>query len=184
MAGTLSPTAHRIIRVVLVLTIAGGAGLATHRLRRSPEQVELAKYVERDLPSLLDDQHAIADSLDALMQARSLQPPLARKRLVDEITPRLVKLRRRAEALAPATVTVRQLAAQHLVVIDAWTEAARSALRAIDDPGISTEAGVATVRERLADAARADRAWRARVVTTCEHHRLAPPSAAPWPVAR
>ena len=87
-----------------------------------------------------------------------------------------MRLRRRAEALAPATVTVRQLGAAYLGVLDAWTEAARAAVRAIDDPQISTEGAIASVRERLADAARADRAWRARLVQTCEHHHLTRPA--------
>ncbi len=127
---------------------------------------------------MLTEQHAIVDDIGALMQDRALAPPVARKRLVDDITPRLVKLRRRAEALSPSTVTVRQLASQHLAVLDAWTEAARTALRAIDDPKITTEAGVATVRERLADAASADAAWRLHIVETCQNNHLVAPGAA------
>ena len=179
MAGLSSPVAHRVFRVLLIFVIASGAGLAFNRLRRTPEQVELAHYIELDLPALMNEQHAITDELDVLMQSTKLPADNARKRLVDQITPRLVKLRRRAEAFAPATVTVRQLAAEHLNVLDAWTEAARVAVRAIEDPTLSTEAGFAAVRERLADAARSDKTWRAHVVQTCEHNRLAPPSRSP-----
>jgi hypothetical protein len=158
--------------------IAAGAGLLNHRLRRSEEQVELTHYVERELPSLLAEEQTIADGLSALLAEKSLPAVDARRRLVDDLVPRLVRLRRRAEALSPSTVTVRQLAAGYLGVLDAWTDGARAAVRAIDDATITTAIAVATVREKLSDAARADREWRARLLDTCRHHHLAgPPSA-------
>jgi hypothetical protein len=171
----LSPTAHRVLRISLLLVMAGGVGLLMHRTRRSEEQVELTRYVERELPPLLDEEQAIAESLSALLAEQKLPAAAARKQLVDEITPRLVKLRRRAEALAPQTVTVRQLAALYLSVLDGWTEAARTAVRAIDDPSLSTEAGLLAVRERLREAASQSRTFGARLVETCTHHHLAPP---------
>lgn len=170
-----SRIAHRLVRFVLLLAIAAGVGLASHRMRRSEEQIELARYVERQLPPLLDEEQAISEELSALLANKTLPAPEARKRLVDDITPRLVRLRRRAEALSPTTVTVRQLAAQYLTGIDAWTEAARTAVRAIDDPKLSTEAGVVAVRERLAEAAREARKFGEQLVQTCEHHHLAAP---------
>jgi hypothetical protein len=171
----LSAGAHRAIRIALGLVIAAGAGLAFHRLRRSEEQTELTRYVDVELPSLLAEEHEITDALDHMLADKQLTAAPARKRLADELQPRLVRLRRRAEALQPKTPTVRELAANYLHVIDAWTEATRTAIRAIDDPTLSTEAGLLTVRERLADAAGAERAWQDSLVRTCEHHRLAPP---------
>jgi hypothetical protein len=147
----LSADAHRAIRIALGLVIAAGAGLAFHRLRRSEEQTELTRYVDVELPSLLAEEHEITDALDHMLADKQLTAAPARKRLADE------------------------LAAGYLHVIDAWTEATRAAIRAIDDPTLSTEAGLVTVRERLADAAGADRAWQDSLVRTCEHHRLAPP---------
>jgi hypothetical protein len=176
MAMTLR--AHRIIRAALLLLVAGGIGLLSHRMRRSDEQLELTRYVERELPPLLEEEQAIADGIDAMLADKALPAAEARRRLVDDLVPRLVRLRRRAEALAPSTVTVRQLGAGYLAVLDAWTEGARAAVRAIDDPQLTTAAAVASVRERLAEAARADREWRARLVQTCEHHRLARPQLA------
>lgn len=172
---------HRAIRVALLVVIAGALGLGAHRIRRSEEQVELTRYVERELPPLVAEEQAVADALSALLADRALPPDAARRRLVDELTPRLVRLRRRAAALSPETATVRQLAAQYLGVVDAWTEAARAAVHAIDDPKTSTEAGVALVRDALADAARASQAFSAHLVETCAHHRLAAPRAGAEP---
>jgi hypothetical protein len=167
--------AHRAIRSALALTFAAGLGLAMHRLHRSDEQAELTRYVEQELPSMLDEERGVTDALASLLDEKKLTPEQARKRLADELQPRLVRLRRRAETLQPKTLTVRQLAAAYLVVLDAWTEAVRAAIRAIDDPKMSTEAGLAIVRERLAEAARTDGDWRERLLRTCEHNRLAPP---------
>ena len=85
----------------MLLVLAGGVGLAIHRLRRSEDQLELTRYVERELPPLLADEGAIADRLSRLMQGKTIPAPDARKQLVDEINPRIVSLRHRAEALQP-----------------------------------------------------------------------------------
>lgn len=169
----MSPTSHRLVRVALLLVVAGGIGLAVHRLRRTEDQLELTRYVERDLPSLVDAEHKIADSLSALMDAKSLPPAAARAQLVDDVNPRIVALRHRAEALQPSTQTVRVLAAEYLRVVDAWADAARAAVRAIDDPKLSQEAGVITVRDRLDQAARASQAFNGHLVSTCRKHHLA-----------
>ncbi len=146
-----------------------------HRLHRSDEQAELTRYVSQELPSLLDEERTITDALAWLLEQKTVTPEQARKRLAEDLQPRLVRLRRRAESLQPKTLAVRQLAAAYLLVLDAWTEAVRAAIRAIDDPKMTTEAGLATVRERLAEAARTDSDWRERLVRTCEHNRLTPP---------
>jgi hypothetical protein len=172
----LSDGTHRAIRVSMVLAVAAGLGLLNHRMRRSPEQVELTRYVEREVPSLIKEEQRIVDELGVLYANKTLTPTLARSRLVDELQPRLTRLRHRAEALSPSTMTVRQLAADYLGVLDAWIETVRTAVRAIDDPKVTTEAAFASVREHMADAAGADQRWRARVVQTCEHHRLAKPA--------
>lgn len=172
----LSITAHRIVRAALLMLIAGGVGLAVHRLRRTEDQVELARYVERELPPLVSEERTASDQLAALLAEKALAAPVARKRIVDEITPRLVRLHRRAEALQPTTLTVRSLAAEYLTVVDAWTEAARTLLHAIDDPQVSGEAGLLAVRERLADAAQRSRHFSEAVVRTCALHRLKAPN--------
>jgi hypothetical protein len=131
--------------------------------------------VERDLPSLVSEEQAAADELAALLAQKSLSAPAARKKLVDEITPRFVRLRRRAETLQPSTLTVRQLASEYLVVLDSWTEVCRTLLYAIDDPKVSGEAGLLAVRERMADAAQRSKHFADEIVRTCQQHRLAPP---------
>jgi hypothetical protein len=174
----LSDGAHRAIRVAMVFIVAAGFGLLNHRMKRSPEQVELTRYVEREVPPLLDEEQQIVDGIGALFANKTLAPADARVRLVDDLQPRLTRLRHRAEALSPSTLTVRQLAGDYLGVLDAWIETIRTALHAIDDPKVTTETALASVRERMADAAGADQRWRARVVQTCEHHHLAKPALA------
>lgn len=171
----LSATGHRIVRTLLFLVVAAGVGLALHRSRRTEDQLELTQYVEKDLPTLVREERALADALSELLADKHLAPAAARHRLVDELNPRLIKLRRAAEALSPSTRTVRTLAAEYLRVVDAWTEAARTAVRAIDDPTLSTEAGTITVHERLAEAARASQLFGGHVVATSRMHRLAGP---------
>jgi hypothetical protein len=172
----LSDGAHRGIRVAMVLVIAAGFGLLNHRMKRTAEQVELARYVEREVPPLLEEEQQIVDGIGATYANKTLTPAGARSRFIDDIQPRLTRLRHRAEALSPTTLTVRQLAADYLGVLDAWIETVRTAVHAIDDPKITTEVALASVRERMADAAAADQRWRARVVETCEHHHLAKPT--------
>ncbi len=171
----LSLRTHRVLRAVLLLFIAGGIGLALHRLRRTEDQVELTRYVERDLPPLINEERDATDQLQALLAEKKLAAPAARKRLVDDITPRLVRLHRRAEALQPTTLTVRKLAAEYLAIVDAWTEASRTLLHAIDDPNITGEAGMLAVSERVADAVQQAKHFDEQVVRTCEQHRLATP---------
>ena len=170
----LSPTGHRVVRTLLLLVVAGGVGLALHKMRRTDDQLELTHYVEKDLPPLAAEEQAIAEALAALCGDKQLSPAAARHRLVDELNPRLIKLRRRAEALQPSTRTVRTLAAEYLRVVDGWTDAARTAVHAIDDPKLSTEAGVVAVHERLAEAARASKLFDEHLVATSRMHRLAP----------
>lgn len=171
----MSPATHRLLRVAMLLVLAAGVGLAIHRLRRTDDQLELTHYVERDLPPLLGEEHVIADRLSRLMEGKAITAPDARKQLVDEINPRLVALRHRAEALSPTTLTVRELASEYLRVVDAWAEAARAAVRAIDDPKLPQEAGLVSVKTRLDEAAHASQTFSAHVVSTCRMHRLAPP---------
>ena len=171
----MSPTVHRALRVAMLLVLAGGVGLGIHRLRRSEDQLELTRYVERDLPPLIAEESAIADQLSRLMREKTITAPDARKQLVDEVNPRIVSLRHRAEALQPKTITVRELAGEYLRVVDAWAEATRAAVRAIDDPKLPQEAGLVSVRERLDEAAQASRTFSGHVVSTCRMHRLAPP---------
>lgn len=171
----LSPAGHRIVRALLLLVVAAGVGLALHKTRRTDDQLELTRYVEKDLPPLVAEEQSIAEALSALFVDKRLSPAAARHRLVDELNPRLIKLRRGAEALSPSTRTVRTLAAEFLRVVDAWTEAARTAVHAIDDPKLSTEAGVIAVHERLAEAAGASELFDGHLVATSRMHRLAPP---------
>ena len=39
---------HHVIRVAMLLVLAGGVGLAYHRLHRTPEQKALTRFVESE----------------------------------------------------------------------------------------------------------------------------------------
>jgi hypothetical protein len=174
--------AHHIVRAVRVLTLivfAAACGLLLHRLRRTPEQQELTHYVQVEIPSLFSVEQPIDERIARLSQAPGLKPEEARTLLVDDIIPRLVKLRREAEALEFHTDDVRKLNDEYLRVTDELIDACRACVRVIDDPKLPDAAGLVLVRERFADVRRALETWDAHVRETCVRHRLAKPQALP-----
>lgn len=174
--------AHQVNRVVRILTLvvfAAACGLLVHRLRRTPEQQELRHYVEVEVPSLLSLEEPIDARIARLDERPGLAPEAARALLVDDVIPRLVKLRRQAEGLQHKTDEVRALDRQYLGVVDQLIDACRACVRVIDDPKLPDGAGLLLVRERFADMHRALAAWDDEVRLACVRHRLAKPSALP-----
>jgi hypothetical protein len=171
---------HRAIRFVLLLVLAGSIGLAIHRLRRTPDQEALRRYVEVLLPPLLDRERELLAQLERLGESPGLTPADARTLLVDDVNPRLIRLRKQAEALlderSPAT---RPLTLKYLAALDELTDAARACVRIIDDPALPTGAGVLLVRERFAEVARRRRAFDEALEQACATHRLVRPRPAP-----
>ena len=170
---------NRVVRVISLVLFAVALGLLVHRLRRTPEQQELTHYVEVELPSLFSVEKPIDERIARLNQTPGLKPEEARALLVDDVIPRLVKLRRQAEGLTLKTAEARGLNLEYLRVIDQLIDACRACVRVIDDPRLPDGAGLVLVRERFADVHRALQAWDEQVRASCVRHRLAKPSTQP-----
>jgi hypothetical protein len=170
---------NRLIRVVSLLLFAVACGLAVHRFRRTPEQQELTRYVKIELPALFAAEEPIDERIARLGQVPGLKPDEARTLLVDDVIPRLVKLRRQAEGLRIDTDEARRLNQEFLGVTDELIDACRACVRVIDDPKLPDSAGLVVVRERFKDVRDAWRTWDEHVRQACVRHRLAKPTALP-----
>jgi hypothetical protein len=166
----------RVTRVCILLAFACGLGLAVHRLRRTPEQKDLTRFVEVDVPRLRASEGPIYERLQRLDPRNGLKPEAARALLVDEITPRLIALRKQAESLRHETSETRRLIDEYLAVTDRLVDACRAAVRVIDDPELPGGAGYVVVKEHFTEVDRARQTWDEHVRAACEQHRLAPPS--------
>jgi hypothetical protein len=172
----------RVTRLCVLLAFACGIGLLVHRLRRTPEQKDLTRFVEVDVPRLRAAEQPIFDRVQRLDP--KLTPERARAVFVDEINPRLIALRKQAESLRSETRETRLLIDEYLQVTDRLIDACRAAVHAIDDPELPGGAGYLVVKEHFVDVDRARAAWDEHVRAACVQHRLAPPSrlkAAPAP---
>jgi hypothetical protein len=170
---------NRVIRIVSLIVFAAACGLAVHRLRRTPEQQELTRYIKIELPSLFAAEAPIDERIERLGKVPGLKPEEARALLVDDVIPRLVKLRRQAEGLPLDTDEARRLNQEYLGVTDELIDACRACVRVIDDPKLPDGAGLVLVRERFADVRNAWRTWDEHVREACVRHRLAKPTALP-----
>jgi hypothetical protein len=166
---------NRVIRIVSLIVFAAACGLAVHRLRRTPEQQELTRYIKIELPSLFAAEAPIDERIERLGKVPGLKPEEARALLVDDVIPRLVKLRRQAEGLPLDTDEARRLNQEYLGVTDELIDACRACVRVIDDPKLPDGAGLVLVRERFADVRNAYQAGDAHVARACAAHRLAQP---------
>jgi hypothetical protein len=170
---------NRVVRILSLLVFAAAIGLLLHRLRRTPEQQELTHYVKVEIPSLFSVEEPIDERLARLNRAPGLKPEEARTLLVDDVIPRLVKLRRQAAELQLHTDEAKRLNTEYLAVVDQLIDACRACVRVIDDPKLPDGAGLVIVRERFADVHRALGAWDEHVRAACVRHRLAKPAALP-----
>jgi hypothetical protein len=168
-------TINRAIRLASLLLFAVGCGLLIHRLHRTPEQVELTRYVQKVLPSLFMSEQPINEAIERLGRAPGLKPDEARALLVDDVIPRLLKLRKQAEGLQLDTVEARALNDEYLKVTDELIDACRACVHVIDDPQLPSDAGLVIVRERFTTVRRAYQMWDQHVREACVRHRLAQP---------
>jgi hypothetical protein len=167
---------NRAIRVASLILFAVACGLAYHKLHRTPEQAGLTRYVERDLPKLFLSEQPIEERIDRLGRAPGLSAEAARALLVDDVIPRLVRLRKQAEEIDTPTDETRALGQEYLAVTDRLIDACRTCVRIIDDPKLSTGAGLSQVRSRFAEVRLAYRVWDEHVQEACARHRLARPA--------
>ncbi|MSP59936.1 MAG: hypothetical protein EXR72_06275 [Myxococcales bacterium] len=163
------------LRVLSLAMAIGGAIWGWKKFRPSEEQVELTTYVELQVPSYLERERAIHGRLDRLSSAPGPSPAEARKLLVEDVIPRLIALRKVGESVQPRTPTVRSVNGEYLAAVDKLIDACRSSVRAIDDPGLSAEAGHHLVRQRFLDAGSAAKAWSTHLRDACVKAKLAPP---------
>ena len=170
-------TWHRAIRLASLLAFAAGLGLLVFKLQRSPEQQDLTHYVEVEVPAMLAAEQPIAERINRLGQAPGLKPFDARKLIVDEVIPRLLKLKKGVEQIKTNTGETRQLNLEYLKVTDELIDACRKCVQVIDDPKLSTGDGLKAVRARFAEVRTAYQTWDAHVQEACVRHRLAKPTA-------
>jgi len=137
--------------------------------------------VKVEIPSLFSVEEPIDERLARLNKAPGLKPEEARALLVDDVIPRIVKLRRQAADLQLHTYEAQRLNQEYLGVIDQLIDACRACVRVMDDPQLPEGAGMVVVRERFADVRRALGAWDDHVREACVRNRLAKPSALPKP---
>jgi hypothetical protein len=166
---------HRVIRIVAVIVFAAGVGVAYHRLHRTPEQQALRQLVEDDLPKIRPAESAIYQRLDRLWRAPGLKPEEARTLLVDDVIPRLVRLRKQVEELPAPESEVRALLAEYLSITDQLIDACRTCVRVIDDPKLSTKQGLDQVQRRFTIVHDAYLTWDHHVAEACARHGLAAP---------
>jgi len=168
---------HVVVRVLLVVGIAASVGLLVNRARRSPEQVELTRYVELEAPALERMEAPARDALERLGGGKTatggaLSPEAARTLLVDDVIPRLLKLKKQASEYRPETAEVRALHEEYLRGTERLIEACRACVRVIDDPKLPEAEGLRTVRREFAEVRDAYAAWQEHVEAACRRHRL------------
>jgi hypothetical protein len=161
--------------MLALIGFLAGAGLAFHRLHRTPEQESLQRLVEVELPKIRPGEAAVNERIERLGRAPGLKPDEARALLVDDVIPRLVRLRKQVEELPRSETESRLLLDEYLKVTDQLVDACRTCVRIIDDPKLSTQDGLKQVRDRFAEVHRAYQAWDQHVAEACARHRLAPP---------
>jgi hypothetical protein len=163
---------HSTIRLVGLVAICVMSGVLYTRLKRSPEQEDLTRYVELELPSLRRQESEIFERLDRLRQAPGLGPLEARALLVDDVIPRLLKLRKGLEAYRPQTRDVLALHRDYQAMTERLLEACRSCVQVIDDPTVSTADGLKRVQQEFAAVRALFSTWQAHLASTSASHRL------------
>jgi hypothetical protein len=166
---------HPAIKVLAVVVIGVGVGVGYHRLHRTEAQKALTQFVEQDLPKIKPAEGAIYDRLNRLDRAPGLKPDEARALLVDDVVPRLVRLKKQVEELPAPEDETRALKQEYLRVTDQLIDACRTCVRVIDDPKLSTGDGLKQVRDRFAQVNAAYRDWDKHLAEACVRHRLAAP---------
>jgi len=159
---------------IVAMIIATGAYLSL-RDKPSPEQEELIRYVEINIPALEYHEAPILSQLEALLRDKSLRPESARKQLADELMPALVRLRKVADGPLQAAKTepVRQLADEYRQSVEQLIDVCRTTIRVIDDPKLSDREGYRQVLESLRRAIDQNQKWRRHVAETTDRLKIA-----------
>jgi len=170
-----------LVRLLTLAMLGYGIFVAQRKFAHTPEQDELARYVELEVPSLLEQvarAHALLDRLSG-----ALSPEQARSLLVDEAMPLLVQARKRAAAIEPSSPSVKAANAEYLEALDKLIEMCRSGVRAIDDPALPAADGYRQLRDRRRAADDALAAWLDHLRASCVRAGLRV-DPAKWPTRR
>ena len=168
---------HRSIRVAALVVLLVGAGFAYQRFHRTEEQQALTRLVEEDLPKISAPEREINARIERLGQAPGLKPDEARALLVDDVVPRLLRLRKQVAELPRPTPETRALLDEYLRVTDELVDACRTCVHIIDDPKLSTGDGLLQVRKQFAAVHAAYQAWNQHLAEACARYKLAAPPA-------
>lgn len=163
------------MRLGILLMLATGLALLYQRHRLSPEQQAFQRYVEVDLRMLQQVEAPVIDRLGLLLSDRHQSADVVRRRLVEELIPDLLRLRRLAEAPlgAATTAAVRELAQAYIAVVDLYIDAARTAVWAIDDPALQGREGLLRIGTALRAALERHEQWRKRLRELARQLRFA-----------
>jgi len=167
----LSRDFYTSLRVIIVLSMCIGAGVAYNRCKTTPEQDDLAHFVANSLPRLRMADREISEQLARLNDVK-LKPSDARAIVTNDVMPRVVKLRHTLAEQPHATREVDELLKAYGGVADREAEACRTILRAIDDPKIAGVDGVKLVRGEFEAVERAHKAWDDQLARTLATHGL------------
>jgi hypothetical protein len=176
---------HWAARVLFVVGAVGAVIFLLWRHKKTPEQIDLANYVERTLPWLRSREAPVEAEIAKLSGKGAPGPEAARKMLVDEIIPSLLKLKKEATNFHPETKDVEELHLRYVAVTDRLIDACRACVRVIDDPKLSTADGVKTIRDEFAAVRTAYASWDTDLDALCKRHHIrlktAPSAPAPSP---
>jgi hypothetical protein len=164
---------HWLLRVGAVGMLVAGVVLATRKFHRSDEQVELRRFVEQELPSLDAQERDVFARLATLDARPGPSPEVARALLVDDVVPRLIRLKKQATSVISRTEALKGVVAGYAAAIDKLIDACRTSVRAIDEPATADgRAALQQVRTRFEEARAAASAWRKSLAATCQQNGL------------
>lgn len=170
-----SAAAWAVRGLSLAMAVAA-AWIGWKKFRPSDEQAVLRRYVELEVPALMDSEHAVQERLDRLAATPSPSPEQARALLVGNAIPKVIALRGRAAAIDAHAPPLDALAREYLAYLDLLLDACRAAVRAIDDPKLDAKSGARAVRDKFIAAGDASRAWAAHLRAACEQAGFRAPS--------
>src|SRR5579871_1266729 len=144
-----------LIRGASLAMIVVGIWIGFRKFHTSPEQEELRRYVEHQVPAFVERERPIYEKLETLDNAPGPTPDEAHRLLVDEVIPRLIALRSTATAVVARTDALREVNAGYVGYVDKLIDACRSSVRAIDDPAGDPKEANRNVRRRFYEAGQA-----------------------------
>jgi hypothetical protein len=164
---------HRALRLAALGGFMLGIAVLVARSGKNPVEEDLRHYVEIEVPALKRLEAPIDAQIARLDESPGLKPEEARRLLVEDSIPSLLRLKKATESVPTRTPITRALNRSYQSTTDALIEACRRAVQAIDDPNLSGPDGLKRVRAGFAEVRARTAAWQAEVHEACEHQGLA-----------